>query len=88
MKKYLPDLLVVLAYAVLSLAYFFPADTEGRILFQHDSQAGVGAGQEIKQYREQTGENSRWTNALFGGMPTYQLAPSYDSTRPLTWLAK
>ncbi|MDR1004756.1 MAG: YfhO family protein [Prevotellaceae bacterium] len=88
MKKYLPDLLVVLMYAVLSFAYFFPADIENRILFQHDTTAGAGAGQEAARFHQETGETTRWTNSLFGGMPTYQIAPSYDSTRPLTWIQK
>lgn len=88
MKKYLPDLMVLLAFALISFAYFFPADIENRILFQHDTAAGAGAGQEVKEYYEQTGERSRWTNSLFGGMPTYQIAPSYDSTRPLQWVQK
>lgn len=88
MKKILPDLLVVLAFALLSFAYFFPADIEDRILFQHDTAAGAGAGQEAAQYREQTGERSRWTNSLFGGMPTYQISPSYDSTETLQWTEK
>ena len=35
------------------------------------------------QYQKQTGEQTRWTNALFSGMPTYQLAPSYNSTAVL-----
>ena len=43
MKKILPDLIAILAFIILSFAYFFPADIEGRILFQHDSVAGVGA---------------------------------------------
>lgn len=88
MKKLLPDLLAILAFVLLSFAYFFPADIENRILFQHDTSAGAGNGQEVKEYYEQTGERSRWTNALFGGMPTYQIAPSYDSTRPLQWVQK
>ena len=88
MKKILPDLIAILAFAVLSFAYFFPADIENRILFQHDTAAGAGAGQEVAQYHEQTGERSRWTNSLFGGMPTYQISPSYDSTETLRWTQK
>ena len=88
MKKLLPDLIAILAFVLLSFAYFFPADIENRILFQHDTAAGVGAGQEVKEYYEQTGERSRWTNSLFGGMPMYQIAPSYDSTKSLQWVQK
>lgn len=87
-KKILPDLIAIALFAVLSFAYFFPADLDGRILFQHDSSAGVGAGQEATEYYEATGERTRWTNSLFGGMPTYQIAPSYDTTQPLNWVEK
>ncbi|MBR3716517.1 MAG: YfhO family protein [Bacteroidaceae bacterium] len=88
MKKILPDLIAVVAFALISFAYFFPADIEGRILFQHDTSAGTGAGQEAKVYKEETGKTTRWTNALFGGMPTYQISPSYDSGQPLKWTEK
>ena len=87
-KLWLPDVLAVVLFAVISFAYFFPADIEGRILFRHDSSAGRGAGEEVSQYHQRTGEQSRWTNALFGGMPTYQIAPSYDSTQPLAKVEK
>ena len=83
LKPYLPDILVVILFAVISFAYFFPADIEGKILYRHDSSAGVGAGQEAKEYYERTGERTRWTNGLFGGMPTYQTSPSYNSTTAL-----
>ena len=83
LKQYLPDLLVVILFAVISFAYFFPADIEGKILYRHDSSAGVGAGQEAKEYFERTGERTRWTNGLFSGMPTYQTSPSYNSTSAL-----
>ena len=79
-KKLIPDMVAILVFAVISFAYFCPAVTEGRILSQHDSVAGIGAGQEGKEYLERTGERTRWTNSIFGGMPTYQMAPSYDST--------
>ena len=79
-KRILPDIIAIVVFAVISFAYFCPAVTEGRILSQHDSVAGIGAGQEGKEYLERTGERTRWTNSIFGGMPTYQMAPSYDST--------
>lgn len=83
-KQYLPDVLVVVLFALISFAYFFPADIEGKILYRHDSSAGRGAGEEVRMFKEQTGETSRWTNSLFGGMPTYQSAPSYNSTDGLS----
>ena len=79
-KRIIPDMVAILVFAVISFAYFCPAVTEGRILSQHDSVAGIGAGQESKEYMEQTGERTRWTNSIFGGMPTYQMSPSYEST--------
>ena len=84
LKRCLPDVLAVLLFAVLALAYFFPADTEGRILYQHDASAGRGAGQELSEYYKRTGETTRWTNSLFCGMPTYQMSPAYHSADVLT----
>ena len=87
-KRMLPDIVVIILFAVISFVYFFPAVTEGRILSQHDSVAGIGAGEEAKEYLERTGERTRWTNSIFGGMPTYQMAPSYDSTDTLKGVEK
>ena len=88
LKKCLPDLLAVVVFAIISFAYFFPADFEGRILYQHDTSAGRGAGQEALEYYQSTGERTRWSNSTFGGMPTYQTAPSYDSTDMLSQAVK
>ena len=84
LKRLLPDVVAVVLFAVLALAYFYPADFEGRILYRHDASAGVGAGQEQHEYYQRTGERTRWTNSLFGGMPTYQLSPSYKSADTLS----
>ena len=84
LKKWLPDIVVVLLFVVVAFAYFFPADIEGRILYRHDSSAGRGSGQEMAEYQQRTGERTRWTNALFSGMPTYQMAPSYKSSDTLS----
>jgi hypothetical protein len=89
LKKCLPDVLAVLLFAVIAFAYFFPADTEGRILYQHDTSAGRGAGQEATEYYQRhDGERTRWTNSTFSGMPTYQTSPSYSSTDKLQTAVK
>ena len=88
LKKILPEVLVIVFFAAISFVYFFPADIEGKILYRHDSSAGVGAGQEQSQYKERTGKMTRWTNSLFSGMPTYQMAPSYKSMEPLNQAVK
>lgn len=72
-------MLVIVLFAVIAFAYFMPADIDGRILYRHDSSAGRGATMELSRYHEETGEVTRWTNSVFGGMPTYQMAPSYSS---------
>jgi hypothetical protein len=88
LKRWLPDVVAVVFFAVLAFAYFYPADFEWRILYQHDTSAGAGAGQEGWEYLQKTGERTRWTNGLFSGMPTYQIAPSYNSTSTLVTLEK
>lgn len=74
--------------AVIALAFFYPDATEGRVLQQNDMTQGMANGQEVKQYAEQTGHTSRWTNSLFGGMPNFQIAPSYKSAPMLEWIGK
>ena len=84
LKQWLPDVLAVMFFAVLAFAYFYPADVEDRVLNQGDISAGIGSGQEQSEYLKKTGERTRWTNSLFSGMPTYQMAPSYSSTNTLS----
>ena len=82
-KKFIPDVLAVVLFALISFAYFFPADIEGKILYRHDSAASKGLGREMAEHREKTGEVSRWMNSVFSGMPTYQTAPEYTSSKAL-----
>ena len=37
-------------------------------------------------YYDATGEKALWTDALFGGMPTFQISPNYPSNDLFTWL--
>ena len=84
LKYLLPDLLAILFFLALSFLYFASPISKGYILTGHDHSGGAGAAHEMQEYRESHGgERTRWTNALFSGMPTYQIAPSYPSTERL-----
>lgn len=83
LKKILPDLIAIAAFILISFIYFAPAVTEWRVIAQHDSLAAIGQGQEQRDYMERhNGERSRWNISMFSGMPTYQMSPTYDSTKP------
>ena len=84
LKSFLPDVLAILFFVALSFAYFAGPVTDGLILTGHDHSGGMGAVSEMEAYKAQHGgERTRWTNTLFSGMPTYQMAPSYNSTDTL-----
>jgi len=76
--------IAVLVFAAISWIYFYPNDVNGDVLQQNDIMQGAANGQEVNAYESQTGEKSWWTDALFGGMPTFQIAPSYEGTTYLT----
>ncbi len=80
LKKIGPDVLAIVCFALLSIAYFYPAYMDGRVLTGHDHTGGNALGVETGAYKEKTGKTTRWTNVAFGGMPTYQIAPAYPSS--------
>lgn len=77
------SLAVILA---VSVAFFYPDNFDGRSLRQADMQQGAANGQEAKAFKEATGEQALWTDALFGGMPTFQISPTYPSNALFDWL--
>ena len=72
--------IAVIVFAAISWIYFYPNDVNGDVLQQHDVMQGAANSQEINSFEANTGEKSWWTDALFGGMPTFQIAPSYEGT--------
>ncbi|MBQ3910030.1 MAG: YfhO family protein [Muribaculaceae bacterium] len=79
----------ILAFAAISWIYFYPNDVQGDVLQQNDVMQGAANGQEAKVYNEtHNGEATWWTNSLFGGMPTFQIAPSYDSNSMINKLGR
>ena len=81
LKKAGPDALIVLLFLLVSIIYFHTPLSQGLVLGGHDSVAAVGLAREQTDFgQSHDGEVSRWSNALFSGMPTYQTAPSYGAT--------
>ena len=89
LKQLLPDALCVLLFVVIAFAYFFAPVMDGKRIIGHDNTANDGLQVELRQYRDShDGATPRWINSIFGGMPTYQIAPSYDSTRTMSFFEK
>lgn len=87
-KKYLYPILTVVGLALIALFFFFPDDLRGNVLQQGDIMQGTANGQEGIAFKEATGETTRWTDSLFGGMPNFQIAPSYPAGEALDWIGK
>ena len=81
-----PDALAVILFILISVAYFFTPLTQGLVLSGNDITGGVGAGHEAQEYYQRTGHQTRWTDALFSGMPTYQISPPYTPRSVLSAL--
>lgn len=77
-KQFLGILFAIIAFAAITLIYFTPI-LEGKRIKQHDIEMYKGMSQEINQFREETGEQSLWTNSMFGGMPTWNIGVQQNS---------
>ena len=69
----------VLAVVALNFAYFAPVVFQGKQIPQDDIKLGLAKGKEIVDYRAATGEEPLWTNAMFSGMPTFQMSTLYPN---------
>lgn len=73
LKKILPHIIAVVAFIVVSLVFFSPV-MEGKKLFQSDMAQFDGASKELHDYEKASGKGANWANAMFSGMPSYQIA--------------
>ena len=77
-KKLIPFLVAITVFVIASILYFSPV-LEGKKIQQSDITQFIGSSKEIVDYRKQTGEEPYWTNATFGGMPTYAVSTYYPA---------
>lgn len=77
-KAALPHVVAVLVFLVLTLVYFSPV-LQGKDIMQDDAIGSMNWGKDAKEYHEETGEYSYWSNSMFSGMPcnfTYSPQPA------------
>ncbi|MBT3934379.1 MAG: YfhO family protein [Bacteroidetes bacterium] len=77
-KNILPHLAAIIGFIIILAVYFSPV-LENKTLRQHDIIMAKAMQQEIKTHLHETGELSLWTNAIFSGMPTYQVWVKYPN---------
>ena len=77
-KKLAPYLVALVVFIGFALVYCSPV-LEGKVLQAGDVNSWKGASNEARTFYEQTGEQTFWTNSMFGGMPTYQITGSMPS---------
>lgn len=63
-------------FIVLAFLYSTPVLT-GKQLFQHDIVQYRGGAKELLDYRANTGNETYWSDSMFGGMPTYQMGSQF-----------
>ena len=70
-KNILYIVISLAVFVVLALAYANPV-ISGKQLLQHDIVQYKGGAKELLDYRANNGTETYWSDAMFGGMPTYQ----------------
>ena len=75
-KKLIPAVSAIVIFLGIALA-FFPDVLDGKELGGGDNAHFRGVARELIDYREETGKEALWTNAMFSGMPGYLINTSY-----------
>lgn len=70
-------------FAIIGLIFiitvsYFNLQFDGYGIKQHDIEQHKAMSREIADYRERTGEETLWSNTMFGGMPTMQISLLYE----------
>ena len=77
-KNILSIVAAIVAFAAITLVYFSPV-LQGKRVKQHDIEMHIGMAHEIDQYRNETGEQTLWTNSAFSGMPAWNISVTNKS---------
>ncbi|MBR5707154.1 MAG: YfhO family protein [Bacteroidaceae bacterium] len=91
LRKYLPYIVAVVVFAVLSCIYCSPV-FQGKELYAGDNVRFKEAVHESSKYHQDTGNYTWWTGSMFAGMPNYQIGGGHyrseDFIKPLKRLLR
>ncbi len=82
-----PHALAILVFLVVTVAFFNPVFFDNKVLDQHDITQSMGSARALRDYRDATGEEGLWANAMFAGMPAYLVNMDW-SDGPVSWLKR
>lgn len=82
-KQIQPHLIAIGIFLVVSVIYCSPA-IQGMVLQQHDWIHWTGMSKDAENYKEMYGEYPQWTQGMFSGMPSYQIA--FNTNARVGWL--
>ncbi len=77
-QKLYPHLLALLGFIFIAIIYFYPV-LQGKKIYQSDIVQYTAMAKEQNDFRASEHQEPYWTNAAFGGMPTYQLGAKYPN---------
>ena len=70
-KHVLPHLIAIGVFVIITFFFFSPVFMEHKSLSQGDIQMWEGSSKAVRDFRDQTGEESLWAPSMFSGMPAY-----------------
>jgi len=76
LQKLYPHLSAIFGFIVIALIYFYPV-LQRKKIYQSDIVQYTAMAKEQNDFRTSENAEPYWTNAAFGGMPTYQMGAQY-----------
>jgi hypothetical protein len=83
LKALTPHLIAIGIFLIVAVIYCKPA-LEGMVLQQHDWIQWTGMSKDADNYRDKFGEYPQWTQGIFSGMPSYQIA--FNTNARVGWM--
>lgn len=77
-QKLYPHVVAVLGFVLVAVLYFYPV-LQGKKIYQSDIVQYTAMAKEQNDFRLHHNAEPYWTDAAFGGMPTYQLGAKYPN---------
>ncbi|MEO8472206.1 MAG: hypothetical protein ABI477_08430, partial [Chryseolinea sp.] len=83
----LPHLIAIGIFLIVTIFFYNPIFFDGKALDQQDIQQWEGSSKSMRDFRDKTGEEALWSDAMFSGMPGYLVNVKWGNTA-ITYLKR